>query len=199
MCIRDSGLWGPVLTLDEFDPSPPFEPFRYVTPADDVWIGKRLAALPRRVIEDAVRATPLEDADRAIVTFRLEERRRAIAAWCLARGTPLDPVSVSVDPGGDVRIRLVDRAVQGGLARIGDASWATGLFDADGAALPGVADAFRTEDGVEVVVRPGLLRGLDYLAVRITGSRGAEVLPRAMEVHLALGGGKPPRVVGVVH
>lgn len=193
------GLWGPVLALDEFDPSPPFEPFRYITSADDVWIGKRLAALPRRVIEDAVRATPLEDADRAIVTFRLEERRRAIAAWCLARGTPLDPVSVSVDPGGDVRIRLVDRAVQSGLARIADASWATGLYDADGDALPGVADAFKIDDGVEVVVRPGLLRGLDYVAVRITGSRGADVLPRAMEVHLALGGGKPPRVVGVVH
>jgi hypothetical protein len=196
---RGFGLWGPDVALDDFDPSPPFEPARYATAADDVWIGKRLAALTLRTIEDAARATPLSDAERATVVAWLDVRRRALASWCLDRGTPLDPVSVSVDSGGDLHVRLVDRAIASGLAEIGEASWATALYDGDGDALPTVPDAFRTDDGVEVVVRAATVRGATYLALRITGSRGRVVLPRAMEVHLALGGGKPPRVVGVVH
>jgi hypothetical protein len=193
------GVWGPTPSIDDFDPSPPFEPLRYLTPADDVWIGERLAALSREVIEDAARATPLSDADRAIVVDRLDARRRAMAAWCLDRGTPLDPVSVVVDHGGEVRVRLVDHAVAAGLARIEDARWSMTLYDAEGEALRGIPVVRRTADGVDVALGSALVGRRRYLVVRIRGWRGAKPLPRAMEVHLALAGGRPPRVVGVVH
>lgn len=193
------GLWSREVKLEDFDPSPPFEPLRYITSADEVWAGERMALLPRRVLDDAVRATPLSDEDRLEMLDRLDERRRAMASWCLDRGTPLDPTSVTLTPEGHLRVRLVDRAVVAGFVSNRNSSWGVTLYDAEGDPLPGVADTFRIDDGVEVVVRPGLIRGARYVAIRVRGSRGGVPLPRAMEVHVALGGGKPPRVVGVVH
>ena len=189
----------PHVDPDEFDPSPPFEPQRYVTAADHVWIGKRLASLSRGVIAEAVRAAPLDDRARALIIERLEVRRRALASSALAMGTPLDPLSVGVMPDGGLRIRLIDRALTAGLAKRDGTGWTSTLFDGDGERLPDWPQVMRTDRGAEVLVPGAWIGGLDYLVVRLIGRRGDRPAPRAMEVHLALGGGKPPRVVGVVH
>ncbi len=193
------GMWSVDVDPDDFDPSPPFEPQRYVTPADHIWIGKRLASLSRVVIAEAVRAAPLDDRGRALIIERLEVRRRALAAGALAWGTPLDPLSVGVMPDGGLRLRLFDRALTAGLARKDGTGWTATLFDGGGERMLNWPQVMRTDRGAEVLVPGAWIRGMDYLVVRLMGRRGDLPAHGPMEVHLALGGGQPPRVVGVVH
>ncbi len=181
---------------EAFAPSPPFEPLRFVTPADDLWIGMKLAALPIEIIEEALRATPLSQFARDRVTQRLDRRRRAVAAWCLIRGTPLTPASIGTTSDGLLRIALTDNGIARRLSRSDRTTYLVQLYDGEGEAIDGSAEMTKTEEGLELAIKSVI--NLEYVVARVTATRGSYSL-RPMEVHVALGGGKPPRVVGVAH
>ncbi|MFT3773162.1 MAG: hypothetical protein QM820_47890 [Minicystis sp.] len=184
------GEYGPELGSRPFQTSPPFEPIDQLRASDAYWIGKRIAALPPRVLAEALDAGRFSDATaRARLAEILEARRRAVVKRAFAAVTPAEVDHVTTSA-----VVLRDEALARGLTREAT-RYRIEVIDDSGAR---VADPVEpAADGARITA-PLPAKAPAYVVLRATALRGGRAAPRAMEVHLVRRDGAW-RVVGVRH
>jgi hypothetical protein len=180
--------------LAAFKTSPPFEPMDRCLPSDAYWAAKRVATLPRSVIDDAISAASYTDAaarDRLVRV--LEARRRAIVSFALAQVTPLEVEGLN----GDMLV-LRDEALARGYGDAATTRYDVSFLDAEGAPLLGRRTFVAGPTGFFLPLSSVRLRQHDYLVVRVRVMRRGVAAPRAFEAHLRQSGGVL-QVVGIRH
>ncbi len=162
----------------------PYDPVRSMSAADGYWMAKRIRALPRAALEDAVSAARLGDARAAEhLVYTLDVRRQKVFEHYAGRVTPLEVHSLE-------RGRLALRDIAAGWGHPGAGVCTVELFDGDGRAL-GEPRSVDEHGGIVSIDLPDL----GYVAARVL-ARGGAPDRRAMEVHV---GGARRRVLGVRH
>jgi hypothetical protein len=177
-----------------YAPPLPYEPADRMLGPDGYWAAKRMLTLSPQQIALAVAAGNISDprAQRAMQSA-LETRRTQVAAYWMARATPLELLSIV---GKQVLLR--DEAVQNRLAQANVTDYRITFLSSDGD-LVGTGFTLHPHGSVMVfTLPPEVIQGRDYVVVQVTARREGRLLPRAFELHLALAGDRPT-VLGVRH
>jgi hypothetical protein len=167
-----------------YAPPMPYEPADRLLGSDGYWAAKRMLSLSSTHIALAIAAGNITDprAQHAMQTA-IEARRSTVAAYWLARATPIELLSVI---GSQVLLR--DEAVQNRLAAPNVTDYRVTFLSSDGD-LVGEGFTLHPHGSVMVFTLPAnVTTGRDYLVVQVTARREGRLLPRAFELHLSLGG-----------
>lgn len=185
------GAFGRRVSVDDVDPSPPFEPMSRALPTDLYWVAKRIAAVTPAAIDAAIKAGKLADpVARGRIREALFARQSAVVARGLAAVTPCE-----VERLDGRTLVLRDAALVFGYARAAATRYEVAFTDDVGSAVAPPQSLGGAPGGVEIAL-PAAPRG--YLVVRVLAVRGAWIAPRAAEIHVVTSGDRP-HVVGVVH
>ena len=198
---RTVGLVDELLAPEAWSLAPPYEPGDRFGGADLYWAGKRLDALPTRVIREAVQSGALGSIEVAYwLALVLEERRRTVLAWAYGATTPVEVQAIEPawEGAAGPSLVLADLAISAGVAQPMRTSYRVELLDTDGAEVRAPFFVLPRSDSFRVALPAEAVAKHDYLVVRVTASRDEEALPRAFEAHL-ISSGAGVRLVGVRH
>ncbi|MEZ4439154.1 MAG: hypothetical protein R3B72_08695 [Polyangiaceae bacterium] len=188
------GLFYDKLQVDRFKLSPPFEPSARMRPGDAYWMAKRLAGLPLTTLSDALQAGKLDPPAINWLFQILCLRRAAVVAWGYDRTTPLEIVTVRPRATGSATLVLADLAIEAHFVSPQRRRYEVLLFDREGHYLTPTRRLRPKGSIVEIVVpRPSA----DYVVVQVRALVDDHPLPRALEIHLAVG--ETLRVLGLRH
>jgi hypothetical protein len=177
-----------------YEPPLPYEPADRLLGADGYWAAKRMLTLSPTQIALAIAAGNISDprAQRAMQKA-IESRRAKVAAYWMARATPVELLSIVKS-----QVLLRDEAVQARLAPANVTDYRVTFLTSDGD-LVGEGFTLHPHGSVMVFALPAnVTAGRDYLVVQVTARRNGRLLPRAFELHLSLTG-EQATVLGVRH
>ena len=176
---------------EDFSTSPPYEPMDFARPADNYWMGKRLAAVPPEAITAALTAAHFSNPDaRARAAEVLEIRRNRAIFWAYAQVTAAEVERV--EPG---RLMLRDQANSRKIRGLIADRYVVMFLDDTGARVAPSISVTLPDAAVDIPLPPG---APDYMIVRAVAMRENGRAPRPIEVHIHKSSAGI-RVLGVMH
>ncbi len=192
------GMMNEIVLDDHSDPSPPFEPLDYQRPGDAYWAAKRIAAIDRAAIAEAIQSAKLEPLAENWLFQILMLRRDRVIAEGFSQTTPCEVVTIEPARGQrPARLVLANLAVQEGVQSAAAIQYWVDYFADDGDVI-GSTRSLVSSGAILEVPLPKELAKEDYLVVRIGALRGSATPPRAFEAHLKPTG-ETFRLLGVRH
>lgn len=198
------GIFSGHLDPASYEVRPPFAPFYEIQAPDLYWMSKRIAAIPRRVIADAVAAAELSDPRAAdFLEDALAQRQQMVARFGAGLTTPCELVSADEW----VRARQADGSLHLQIVEVlgphlpeaeRAASYVVEWLDAEGDELAEEGLSRPRGGTLGVVVPKALLDASPYVILRLTAIRGERRARRPCEVHLRPGA-TGVRIAGLRH
>lgn len=199
------GIYPMQIDLDDDWLSVPFAPGDQLLPGDVYWMVKRIAAIPRRVVGQAVRAGKLEDKPAAYLEQSIWSRRIQIVRHGMSLVTPIEVRRFAAEKkrpskaaARSLILELEDQAIVHGVADAKTTRYRIEIIDDEGDRLTDARDITAKSAVTEVEVPETLLATSKYLIVTVRAEREGTFAPRAFQIHL---GGTPetPKLLGVRH
>jgi hypothetical protein len=190
------GLFSSRLVPADYEPSPPFEPIDRLQPGDLYWISKRMAAVPRATLAQAIWSAQLEPAPENYLFQVLHRRRATVAAWGYDQTTPCEVLGLDHDD-ESWALSLHDLAIAHRFITADERSYTLSFYDAEGTTIHPPITTPASSDTTRLAL-PTALLDHGYSVVRVLGERGGKPLSRALDVHFRSNDGKL-RIAGLRH
>lgn len=188
------GAIGEEVDVGRYGPALPFPPMDQTDGADAYWIAKRIAGVTDEMVQVAVRAGKVTNANARKLLFELIlMRKRHVLAWGYAQTTPCDVEAVE-----DRGIIVIDRAVAEGFTAGRTVEYVVSYFDSSGE--PTHPGAVLSPEGARFALpipRSAVGEG-GYTVIRLLGEVGGVPAPRHLELHV-IRDAKGTRLIGVRH
>jgi hypothetical protein len=191
------GFFGEAIDFDAEPFAVPFPPADQALPSDRYWIAKRIAAISKDVLGEAVAASKLDDASQRYLLRTLWARRDATLRFAMTEVSPLEVVRV-VGVSDGIQITLTDVAIKTGVASKKETRYMASMLDESGDTK---VEPFALEpqlDQIEFTIPREFLELRDYVIVTAEVERNGVRAPRGLQLHLA-GSSTSRRLVGVRH